>query len=172
MFGDEWPARRTFPNQTVADGQTLRFGDVELTVLDLGPSESPHDSPWLLGDDGRTVFLGDQIYDHMHCYLADGHYAQWLANLERLRRELPHDAVLHLGHGGPVAPARLAWQAGYIETFVDAVAGADWSAPAAAHAAVVARVKEYLPDDRLRFLMELSIAPVATQLGLLATQTT
>jgi len=36
-----------------------------------------------------------------------------------------------------------------------------------AHAAVVARVKEYLPGDQLQFLMELSVEPVAGQLGLM-----
>jgi glyoxylase-like metal-dependent hydrolase (beta-lactamase superfamily II) len=74
MFGDEWPERRTFPNTIVTDGETVEFGDVRLTVLDLGPSESPHDSAWLLGDEGRVVFLGDQIVGGVHCFLADGFY--------------------------------------------------------------------------------------------------
>ena len=52
----------------------MSFDDVTFTVVDLGPSESPHDSPWIVGDDAKTVFLGDQIYDHKHCYLADGFY--------------------------------------------------------------------------------------------------
>ena len=97
------------------------------TVIDLGPSESPHDSPWTLGREEKTVFLGDQIYDRKHCYLADGHYAEWLENIERLRERLPSDAVLHIGHGGPVRPADFDWQARYIETFVEAVSSADWS---------------------------------------------
>jgi glyoxylase-like metal-dependent hydrolase (beta-lactamase superfamily II) len=164
MFGDAWAAVRTFPNRTVADGETLDFAGVTFTALDLGPGESPHDSPWLLGDD-RTVFLGDQVYDRMHAYLADGHHETWLAHIARLERELPPDAVLHIGHGGPVDRGMFAWQRGYIETFVDAVDGADWSAPDAAHAAVVARVKRYLPTDALQFLMELSIAPIAVALG-------
>src|SRR5262249_51848860 len=76
MFGDEWPATRIFPNTPIGDGDSVTFDGVTFTVIDLGPSESPHDSPWVLGD-GRTVFLGDQIYDHRHCYLADGHHEQW-----------------------------------------------------------------------------------------------
>ena len=168
MFADEWPTERIFPNETIADGGSVSFDGASFTVIDLGPSESPHDSPWLLGEDGKTVFLGDQIYDHTHCYLADGFYEQWLANIERLKRALPADAVLHVGHGGPVDPGMFDWQARYIEVFVDAVNQADWSHPGAAHSSVVERVKDYLPRDELQFLMELSIEPVATKLGLLA----
>jgi glyoxylase-like metal-dependent hydrolase (beta-lactamase superfamily II) len=167
MFGDEWPQERVFPNQTVADGETLTFGDASFTVIDLGPSESPHDSPWLLGDDRQTVFLGDQVYGHMHSYLADGFYAEWLVNIDRLRAELPPDAALHIGHGGPADRSFFDWQAGYIENFVEAVRSADWSDPASATAAVIARVKAYHPGDELQFLMELSIEPVAQKLGLL-----
>jgi glyoxylase-like metal-dependent hydrolase (beta-lactamase superfamily II) len=167
MFGDDWPATRTFPNTVVADGETVTFGGVPFTAIDLGPSESPHDSPWLLGDDGRTVFLGDQIYDHVHCYLADGFHREWLANIETLRARFPADAVLHVGHGGPVDAGAWDWQRGYVETFVDAVESADWSEPDAAHAAVVAAMTAYLPAEELRFLMELSIEPVAAQLELI-----
>jgi glyoxylase-like metal-dependent hydrolase (beta-lactamase superfamily II) len=168
MFGDEWASRRTFPNTVVADGDTITFGEASFTVIDLGPSESPHDSPWLLGDDQRTVFLGDQIYDHVHCYLADGFFGEWLANIDRLRDRLPGDAVLHIGHGGPVDGGAWDWQRGYIERFVDAVQRADWSDPANARVAVVSDMKAYLPADDLQFLMELSVDPVATKLGLLA----
>jgi glyoxylase-like metal-dependent hydrolase (beta-lactamase superfamily II) len=167
MFGDDWPANRVFPNTPVRDGESLSFDDVTFTVIDLGPSESPHDSPWVLGDDARTVFLGDQIYDHKHCYLADGFHAEWLANIETLRERLPGDAVLHIGHGGPVTPADFEWQRRYIESFLDAVRDADWSSPERARAEVVATMTSFLPTDELQFLMELSIEPVATQLGVL-----
>jgi glyoxylase-like metal-dependent hydrolase (beta-lactamase superfamily II) len=61
MFGDEWPQKRVFPDTAVNDGESLTFDDATFTVIDLGPSESPHDSPWVLGEDAKTVFLGDQI---------------------------------------------------------------------------------------------------------------
>ena len=92
MFGEDWPANRVFPNTAIADGESVIFDDVKFTVVDLGPSESPHDSPWIVGDDEKTVFLGDQIYDHRHCYLADGFYAAWLANIEKLRARFPEGA--------------------------------------------------------------------------------
>jgi len=168
MFGDEWPASRVFPDTPIRDGERLSFDDVTLTVIDLGPSESPHDSPWVLGDDERTVFLGDQIYDHKHCYLADGFYEEWLANIEKLRARFPEEAVFYIGHGGPVGREMWTWQRGYIERFIDAIANAEWSAPEVARAAVVARMREYEPSSELQFLMELSIDPVAAKLGLLA----
>jgi glyoxylase-like metal-dependent hydrolase (beta-lactamase superfamily II) len=166
MFGDEWAVDRTFPNTPIKDGERLTFDGATFTVIDLGPSESPHDSPWILGEDERTVFLGDQVYDHKHCYLADGFHEQWLANIEQLRARFSSDVVFHIGHGGPVGADEFDWQRRYIETFLDAVASADWSSPEQAHAAVVARMTDYLPTDELKFLMELSIEPIAAQLGL------
>jgi glyoxylase-like metal-dependent hydrolase (beta-lactamase superfamily II) len=168
MFGDEWPTNRVFPNTPIDDGDSLTLDEVTFTVIDLGPSESPHDSPWLLGEDEKKVFLGDQIYDHTHCYLADGFYAEWLANIEQLRARFPEDAIFYIGHGGPVGGDMWDWQRGYIELFVDTVSNADWSDPEQAKAAVVAEMKAYEPSDELQFLMELSIEPVAAKLGLVS----
>jgi glyoxylase-like metal-dependent hydrolase (beta-lactamase superfamily II) len=168
LFGDEWPSRRIFPDTPIRDGESVTFDGARFTVIDLGPSESPHDSPWILGDDGKTVFLGDQIYDHRHCYLADGFHREWLANIATLRERLPADATFHIGHGGPVGADMWDWQRGYIETFVAAVGDADWADPERAKSAVIARIKEYEPTGELQFLMELSVAPVAQQLGVVA----
>jgi glyoxylase-like metal-dependent hydrolase (beta-lactamase superfamily II) len=168
MFGDEWPTNRVFPNTPIGDGHSLTVDEVTFTVIDLGPSESPHDSPWLMGEDEKKVFLGDQIYDHTHCYLADGFYAEWLANIEQLRARFPEDAIFYIGHGGPVGGDMWDWQRGYIELFVDTVSNADWSDPEQAKAAVVAEMKAYEPSDELQFLMELSIEPLAAMLGLVS----
>ena len=155
-------------NTPIRDGERLTFDEATFTVIDLGPSESPYDSPWILGPDERTVFLGDQIYDHKHCYLADGFYEEWLRNIETLRTRFPEDAVFYIGHGGPVGGEMWDWQREYIERFVEAVSGADWSNRDQAKAAVVGRMKAYEPSDELQILMELSIEPIATKLGLLA----
>jgi glyoxylase-like metal-dependent hydrolase (beta-lactamase superfamily II) len=167
MFGDEWPRERTFPNTVVGDGETVEFEDLRFTVIDLGPSESPHDSPWLLGDDERTVFLGDQVYDRTHCFVADGFHREWLANIEKLCARFPADAVLYVGHGGPVDASAWDWQKGYIETFVGAVEAADWSGPEQAKTSVVEAMRAYLPAEELAFLMELSVEPMAANLGVL-----
>src|SRR5918995_1670190 len=84
MFGDEWPGQRAFPNEVVSDGAERSFGDIELTVQDLGPGESPHDSIWFLGEGRGEVFSGDQGYNHMHGYLADGYWEEWLGDIQEL----------------------------------------------------------------------------------------
>ena len=67
-----------------------------------------------------------------------------------------------------MTPTHLDQQREYVETFVEAVRQADWSQPDQARAAVVERMTRLLPTDELRFLMELSIEPVAAKLGILA----
>jgi glyoxylase-like metal-dependent hydrolase (beta-lactamase superfamily II) len=167
MFGDEWPAERAFPTRLVGTGEELAFGDIELTVRDLGPGESPHDSIWFLGDDRSTVFSGDQGYNHMRAYLADGHWESWLANLDLLAAELPAGATLLPGHRDRAGRELLGWQRGYIERFVEAVRAADWRDADPARQGVLDEMTSYLEGNELRFLMELSIEPVASKLGLL-----
>jgi glyoxylase-like metal-dependent hydrolase (beta-lactamase superfamily II) len=166
MFGDEWPAERAFPTRVVEPGEELTFGDIELAVRDLGPGESPHDSIWFLGEDRNTVFCGDQGYNHMHCYLADCHWVSWLANLDTLAAELPAGVTLLPGHGDRAGRELLDWERGYIERFVDAVRAADWSDAERAKQRVVEAMGSYVEGNDLRFLMELSIEPVASKLGL------
>lgn len=166
MFGDEWPRQRRFPNQTMSDGNSISFDGVSFTLMDLGPGESPHDSVWLVGDERLVAFAGDTAYQHMHCYLADGYWEAWRANIGRLRTELAPAAELHFGHGDPAA-SPFDWQEGYISAFIEAVQDADWSDPDAAKAQVVGRMTDYLPSGELQFLMELSIEPVAAKLGLI-----
>jgi glyoxylase-like metal-dependent hydrolase (beta-lactamase superfamily II) len=167
MFGEEWAHERAFPSEEVPDGGTITLGEISLSVTSLGPGESPQDSVWRLDSDPRKVFSADLAYDRHHCYLADGFHERWLVNIERLRAQLPAGATLHPGHGEPCGAEVLDWQTGYIGAFLQAVSDARWSDPEKAHATVVARMHEYLPSDRLGFLMELSIDPVAKQLGLL-----
>jgi glyoxylase-like metal-dependent hydrolase (beta-lactamase superfamily II) len=172
MFGDEWPAERAFPTEIVGDGAELSFADIELTVQDLGPGESPHDSIWFLGERRTTVFSGDQAYNRMHCYLADGYWDDWLGHIEALAADLPSDATLHPGHGDPTGLDLLTWQRGYLERFLEAVGGADWSDAERATAEVIGSIREYLTAEDLLFLAQLSVEPVAVKLGLLEAQRT
>jgi glyoxylase-like metal-dependent hydrolase (beta-lactamase superfamily II) len=166
MFGDEWPAERVFPTEIVKDGAELSFGDIELTVRDLGPGESPHDSVWFLGEPKTTVFSGDQAYNRMHGFLADGYWEDWLAHIQALAAELPPDATLHPGHGKPGGLDLLTWQRGYIERFIDAVHAADWIDAERATDEVMATLREYVGGEDLLFLAQLSVVPVAVRLGL------
>ena len=167
MFGDEWPRERRFPDRTMSDGESVDFDGVAFTLMDLGPGESPHDSVWLVGDERQVAFAGDTAYQRMHCYLADGYWESWLANIKRLREELSPDVEVHFGHGDPMPASPLDWQEGYINSFIEASEKADWSDRDAAKAQVVGRMTVYLPSEDLQFLMELSVEPVATKLGLM-----
>jgi glyoxylase-like metal-dependent hydrolase (beta-lactamase superfamily II) len=168
MFGDEWPRERRFPNQTLGDGESISFDDVSFTLMDLGPGESPHDSVWLVGDDRLVAFAGDTAYQHMHCFLGDGFWEPWLANIKMLQAQLAPGAEVHFGHGDPGSTVPFEWQEGYINTFIEAIQEADWSNSDRAKAQVIEQMTDYLAPDDLQFLMELSIEPVAAKLGLLA----
>ena len=165
MFGDEWPQRRTFPNRTVRDGERLTFGAAALRVIDLGPGESPHDSLWLIESNGAArAFVGDLVYSRMHGFLADGFHEAWLANIARARREISPETTFYPGHGEPGAARELLdWQEAYIRTFVDAVRSTmdqHTLSDQALTETVTARMKAYLPNEDLLFLMQLSISPL------------
>jgi glyoxylase-like metal-dependent hydrolase (beta-lactamase superfamily II) len=169
MFGAEWTSTRTFPNRLVADGERVTLGDAAFRVADVGPCESPHDSWWILDTDGPPqVFVGDLVYSHMHAYLADGFYEEWLTSLERAKRELPKDVVLLMGHGEPATGhALLDWQTAYIHRFLEALRSAvetDGLRDEALADAVSARVKAYLPNEDLLVLARLSVAPMRDRL--------
>ena len=168
LFGEDWPANRVFPNTAIADGESVSFDEVTFTVIDLGLSESPHDSPWILGDDAKTVFLGDQIYDHKHCYLG----RRLLRGMASEHRDVTHALprrrrFLHRSwRAGRRRDAGLA--ARVHRALRPGRSGADWFDLDQAKAAVVGRMKAYEPSDELQILMELSVEPIATKLGLLA----
>jgi len=165
MFGAEWPAKRVFPNRMTKDGDMLAFGSMRFEVRDLGPAESHHDSMFVLQGPARHAFVGDIAYGHMHAYMADNENLSWRRTLQRLQSELPRETVLHIGHGAAVTPGFLTWQSTYLDVFDDAIRSADWRDAAAAQAAVIKAMQDYLPNDDLLFLMQLSIRPNADRLG-------
>lgn len=169
MFGEEWATTRKFPTDRVRDGDRVSIGGATFHVVDVGPGESPHDSWWVLESDAPThVFAGDLVYSHMHAYLADGFSDQWLANLARAKRELPTDAELLMGHGDPTRNREiLDWQVGYIDKFLEAVRSGtekDGLSGDALTEAVARRMKMYLPNNDLDFLMRLSVEPTRVRL--------
>jgi glyoxylase-like metal-dependent hydrolase (beta-lactamase superfamily II) len=170
MFGSEWAATRIFPNHIVRGDERVTIGGATFAVTDLGPGESPHDSLWRLEAGGaRHAFVGDLVYSHMHAYLADGFHDQWLANLQRTKRELPEDIALFMGHGRPTTgKALLDWEMHYIGRFVEVLRAADDLGRLQGDAlasAVTTGMKAFLPCDDLLFLMQLSIEPVRARLA-------
>lgn len=171
MFGDEWAPARSFPDHLVQSSERITIGDTVFSLTDLGPGESPHDSIWCPETGGPpAAFVGDLVYSHMHAYLADGFFEQWLQNIERARHELPSDTMFYMGHGEPVAGhAILDWQASYIHHFLDTLRAAvdrDGLHGDALADAVTSHMHAWLNRDDLLFLLRLSVEPMRARLGL------
>lgn len=154
---DDFPDTRVFPDQVVTDGQTLEFGGVAFTYRSLGPGESDVDGMWLCEVDGvKHAFTGDVICNRTHAFFGDGHVFEWLATLDRLSNELDERSRIYVGHGlSPAGYADIAWQRGYVQTFLDTIRDRPRESPVSQDtvAAVMTRMKEYLPADDLYFLL-------------------
>ena len=110
------------------------------------------------------MFSADIAYDRHHCYLADGFHQQWLANISRVRRELPVGVTLHPGHGEPCGTEALDWQERLHPDLPAGRGARELVRPRCGAREVVAQMLEYLPSTALQFLMELSIDPLADEL--------
>ena len=165
MMGDEWPKIRRFADQIASSGESINVGGVEFSVRDLGAGESHADTLWTIGND--TVFCGDVAYNNMHAYLLDGRFREWLRVLADLGAEFDDEVKVLVGHGQPADKSVLARQADYVNTFIEVVQAHAGDNEAERRIAVVRRMRQLVSDDRLLFLMELSIEPV---LGVLKTE--
>lgn len=163
MMGAEWPSERRIPDEVIDPGGVVRLGGLEFAVRDLGAGESGADTLWSI--DQHTVFSGDVAYNDMHAFLADGWFREWLVLLEALEAEFDEGTTLFVGHGAPSGTAVLGRQADYVRTFVDVVAAHADDDAARRHDVVVETMRRLVTDDRLLFLMELSIEPVLAVLG-------
>jgi hypothetical protein len=110
------------------------------------------------------------VLNHVHAYLSDGHSRAWLHNLDRLKRELwsANVAAVYPGHGEPGPLSMLDWQRQYLTTYRDAVrelAGGKAALTDAQKKELTARMRAFLPTDRLDFLIPLGADPVAAELA-------
>lgn len=169
-FGDDFPRRLRRPDTPVADGATIRLGDLAFRVQGYGPAESDCDATWTLlaGDDASTVFCGDLVYNNMHVFLQDGHAAEWLAALARLSRAHAPGTRFHPGHGPVGGHELIQWTAGYIRMYLRAlrdVLAADPAFGAAAQARLVGTLRSYLPSEALIDLAQFRIDVTARNLA-------
>ena len=157
IFGDDYPRTRIFPNTIVTDGYQATFDAVTFTIRDYGPGESDDDCLWYLEIGGvKHAFVGDMFHNHMHCFFRDGHTSEWLKILERLNREFDHKAVLYTAHGDPAGTEMTFWHKGYIEAFVNALKSALGQRDSLSEPekeALVAKMQNYLPNDKTLFLL-------------------
>lgn len=172
MFGAEWPDKRTFPSRIAKDGETIALDGVRFTVHDLGAGESHADAYWVLEEEDaphpRAAFIGDAVFNGAHSYLADGHIDEWLANLDRLERELSGVAQIYPGHGAAGGPELFAVERDYLRTYRDTVrelAHGETKLDDAAKAELVRRMKVKLPTDKLEFMIAFGADPVAAEIS-------
>lgn len=170
MFGEEWPRNRIFPNNTVEHSETITIEGVDFTVMELGPGESHNDTYWVMeSEDRQYAFIGDVVLNRVHAYLADGHYKEWLQNLSFLKEELQGFETIYPGHGEPGGLELLEWQEQYINTYVGHVKellGDRDQLTVEDKAELTGRMKEFLPNTKLEFLIGLSADVVAAQVKL------
>jgi glyoxylase-like metal-dependent hydrolase (beta-lactamase superfamily II) len=167
MFGDEWPASATFPNQVVADEESVDLGDLGFTAWDFGPCESESETVWLLGD-GETAFVGDLAFNGTHAYLADGRTDAWLRAIDRAEESLAGVRTLYVGHGAPAMPAVLAEQRRYLLMVREAVgraAGGRAELNEEEANRVASLMERYLPAAPLGWLVGSGASAVAAELA-------
>ena len=177
-FGDDFPDSLRRPDTPVADGETLRLGDLRFAVRDYGPAESDCDATWTLltatdtaTPTGDTVFCGDLVYNNMHVFMQDGHAEDWLAALARLSRAHAPGTRFHPGHGAPGGHELIQWTAGYIRMYLrtlrDALARDPGFGPGA-EARLVETILSYLPSDKLLDLAQFRLDLTAQNLARVA----
>jgi len=173
VFKDEWPLKRTFATRIFADRQSLEVDGVKFTVHDLGPGESDADSYWLVeGKDNHTdskvAFIGDVVLDHVHAYTTDGHTSLWLANIDKLSKQLKNVPTLYPGHGDAGDVNLLDWERGYLQAYranVESLAHGNKSLSEADKVELKNRMEKYLSNTKLEFLIGLGADSVANELA-------
>jgi glyoxylase-like metal-dependent hydrolase (beta-lactamase superfamily II) len=164
MFGEEWPAKRTFPNKVIKDKAALTFETTSFTVHDLGAGESHSDSYWIMQNgSSKQAFIGDVVLYKVHAYLTDGHIGDWLNHLNDLKTSLKNVSILYPGHGLPGGLSLLDWQKQYLETYLRNLKPLwdDRTITDEEKAILTEKMKEFLPNDKLTFLIGLGAQPVA-----------
>jgi glyoxylase-like metal-dependent hydrolase (beta-lactamase superfamily II) len=168
VFGAEWPPERAFVDHELHDGDALAFDGLSFVVHDLGPGESHADAYWELQGPERAAFIGDEVLNGEHAYTNDGHTAAWLANLDRLARELRGVSRFYPGHGPAGSAAMLDWEQGYLTRYraeVDALRAGAQSLSDADKQTLGVRLKAEYPDAGLEFMIALGADSVASELA-------
>lgn len=170
VFGAEWVQRWTYPNTMVESRQRLTFDGVSYSVLDIGPGgDADSNSVWFIESPKRALFAGDLLFNGIHSYIADGHLLAWLANLDMLLRFSRDVELVFPGHGPAGSPTKLfAAQRDYLLAYaghVKELSRGRASLTEEEKAELERRMKAYLPDGGLAFLISLSADPVARELA-------
>lgn len=115
------PPPRTAPNELVADGHELRFGDTTLRILHHGPGHTDNDIA--IFDAGRRMLIaGDLLFHRFHPFVdvsAGASTTGWQAFLRKISAECPGAVRVIAGHGDDTDLDGLAAQGAYFEQLRD-----------------------------------------------------
>ena len=87
----------TWPTTTFSNRMTIYLGSRRVDVMHLGRAHTAGDAVVHVPD-ANVLFTGDIVEDRSACYCGDGHFRDWPATLDAVRRLRP-DAVAP-GRGG------------------------------------------------------------------------
>ena len=97
---DPWvneDTRLVAPDRLVETSQTLTLGTLSLEIINVGAAHSEGDLTLLVEPDG-VLFSGDLIFEGRIPFIGNGDTRNWLAVLDRLRKN--EVAAIVPGHGG------------------------------------------------------------------------
>lgn len=168
VYGGEWPRETYVPNSLLPDNGSVVIDGVTVRVQALGPGESHADSIFhLTCDDVAVAFVGDVAFHGMHAYMADGHTARWLHNLDELHSSIGAATTVYPGHGAPTDAKIFAEQRDYLRTYRAAVSELADGSPQLSEAAkeeLVQRMTTKLPKAPLTWMIPLGADAVAAEL--------
>jgi glyoxylase-like metal-dependent hydrolase (beta-lactamase superfamily II) len=169
-YGDEWPAETVYPDNVIAEGETVVLGDVTVRGHELGPCESASEAVYRVQREGTApvAFTGDLFYNGVHAYNADGLTAAWLRALDAAPPLLADATVLYPGHGRPAGLSALDDQRRYelmLRETVRNLADGSGSLTDEQKERLTERMERFLPGAPLSWLIGLSADPVAAELA-------
>jgi cyclase len=100
------------PQQTFSDQLTMRVGDRELQLIEVGPAHTRGDTLVHVPAE-RVLFTGDILFSGSHPIAWAGPVSNWIAACERILA-LGVDVIVP-GHGPPAGPAAVRELQGYFE---------------------------------------------------------
>jgi len=165
-YGEDYPQSFVHPNRIIASGESLSFGDIMLTVDDLGPGEAS-DNVALRAPETKELFASDLIYSGCHPWLAEERSDLWQAQLDAVKARYADTAIVHAGHGPSATLDLIDAQKNYIAAFESLVRSHLRSeALTDQDKAMIRRtMAERYPGYPLEFLVDLNADAVATTLS-------
>jgi glyoxylase-like metal-dependent hydrolase (beta-lactamase superfamily II) len=164
-YGKDYPDTTCLPDHAVPANTSVRIDGVEFRFRDYGPGEALGESI-ALAPSLHAAFVGDLIYNQVHPWLAEGRSVQWLAQLDRLAKEIPVDWVIYPGHGAAGGVAVIDAQRKYItelRSATQAKLGPSGLTPESSKE-VVEAIRARYPGWPLEMLIPINVDSVAKEL--------